>query len=162
VDHAKTVDGDYMTKKEWYLKIDTDCIATDDSKWFDESWLKKDYVFITNKWGSTKPANAIELLDQWMVTKKHDVKPLNLPYNKDDIKIKHERIISWVFLCKTSWSKEMNAYFYYHGIYQLPSISSTEYKVSQDTVLWYLATVLNYKYKLFKFKSKGWLHTKIH
>lgn len=160
---ALTVLPGKLVKTPWYLKIDTDCVATDNQKWFDESWLKKDYVFITNKWGSTKPANAIELLDKWAIDKFPGIKPLNIPYNMADGKINHKRIISWLFLCRTEWSKKMSEYLYdkENRYYKLPSISDKEYKVSQDTILWYLATLHNYKFKLFNFKQKGWNHIKI-
>lgn len=158
---ALTIMPGLHVKTPWYLKIDTDCIATDDQKWFDESWLKKDYVFITNPWGTTKPANAIELLDKWAITKFPGIKPLNLPYDPSEGKIKHKRIISWLFLCNTAWSAKVAEYFNHDGYYKLPSISEDEYKVSQDTILWYLAELHNYRYKVFKFKDKGWRHTRI-
>jgi hypothetical protein len=148
-------------KTKWYLKIDTDCVATDDQKWYDESWLKKGYVFITNPWGSTRPSNAIELLDKWAVKKFPNIKPLNLPYDPSAKKIKHQRIISWLFICDTEWSAEVGEYFNNDGIYKLPSISDTEYRVSQDTILWYLAEIHKQKYKVFNFKDKGWKHTRI-
>ena len=152
--------GKYI-KTPWYIKIDTDCLALDGQKWFDESWLKKDYVFISNPWGSTRPVNSIELLDKWAVEKFPGVKPLNLPYNPTEGKIRHKRIISWLFICNTKWSAKVAEYFNDDGIYKLPSISDTEYRVSQDTVLWYLAELQKDKYKVFNFKSKGWTHTKI-
>lgn len=86
---ALTVLPGKHVKTDWYLKIDTDCIATNYDKWFDESWLNKKYVFITNKWNSTKPANAIELLDNWSANKfDNRYEKLNLPYNKNDKSIK--------------------------------------------------------------------------
>jgi hypothetical protein len=160
---ALTVMPGLWVKTKYYLKIDTDCVATDDQKWFDESWLNKGYVFITNAWASTKPANAIELLDQWgaMRFPVSEFKPLNLPYDPADGKIKHKRIISWLFLCNTEWSAKVAEYFNHDGIYKLPSISDKEYKVSQDTVLWYIATIQKDRYKVFNFKSKGFDHIKI-
>jgi hypothetical protein len=158
---ALTVLPGLHVKTPWYVKIDTDCIATDNQKWFDESWLDKDYVFISSPWGSTGPSNAIELLDKWAAEIIPGVNPLNLPYDPKDAKIKHKRIISWLFICHTEWSQYMAEYFNHDGVYKLPSISDTEYKVSQDTVLWYLATVFGYKYKVFNFKQKGWDHRKI-
>jgi hypothetical protein len=158
---ALTVLPGLHVKTKYYIKIDTDCIATDDQKWFDESWLNKDYVFITNFWGSTKPSNAIELLDNWATNKFPNIKPLNLPYNPSENKIKHDRIISWLFICKTDWSKKVSEYFNDDGIYKLPSISDKEYKVSQDTILWYIATIQKDKYKIFNFKKKGFDHRKI-
>jgi hypothetical protein len=158
---ALTVLPGKQVKTDYYLKIDTDCVALDDQKWFDESWLKKGYVFISNPWSSTRPANAIELLDHWTAHNIQQSRPLNLPYNMADGKIKHKRIISWLFLCKTEWSAKMAEFFNKNGRYELPSISSTERKVSQDTVLWYLAESRGYKYKVFSFKSKGWDHIRI-
>ena len=159
---ALTIMPGLHVKTPWYLKIDTDCVARDDQRWYDKLWLtNKDYSFITNPWGSTRPANAIELLDKWAVEKFPGVQPLNLPYDPAEGKIKHKRIISWLFLCNTEWSKEMGEHFNHDGIYKLPSISDKTYKVSQDTVLWYLAELHGYKYKLFNFKSKGWDHVKI-
>lgn len=169
---ALTIMPAFFVTTPWYLKIDTDCIATNSDKWYDDKWLDKDYVFISNPWGYTKPSNAIDNLDKWAV-ENNIGKPLNLPFNPDDNKIKHERIISWLFLCKTSWNKEIVKYlkianggwnndeFTYNDIYSLPFIDTDELKVSQDTTLWYLATITNKKYKLFKFKDKGWDHKRI-
>jgi hypothetical protein len=161
---ALTVLPGIHVKTPWYLKIDTDCIATDNQKWFDESWLEKDYVFITNPWGSTKPANAVELLDEWAKDKGFvgSKAPLNLPFDPSEKKIYHKRIISWLFLCKTEWSAQMAKHVHYdETIYKLPSISSKEYRVSQDTFLWYVAEIFGHKYKTFQFKKKGWKHTRI-
>lgn len=154
------IPGKYV-KTKYYLKIDTDCLATNSDKWFDETWLDKNYVFISNPWGTTKPANAIQLLDDWADEKFPGIKPLNLQFNPDNKKIKHKRIISWIFLCNTEWSVKMAEYFHHDGLYKLPSISDKEYKVSQDTVLWYLAELHGYKYKTFNFKSKGWIHKRL-
>lgn len=166
---ALTVLPGLYVKTPWYLKIDTDCTATNNDKWYDESWLKKDYVFITNPWGYTKPANSIELLDNWADDYFDGTyKPLNLPYNPEDNKVKHKRIISWLFLCKTEWSYEVAHNFIQNEdkpddpvIFKLPSISDKEYKVSQDTILWYMAAIQKDKYKLFNFKDKGWKHGRV-
>lgn len=156
-------------KTPWYLKIDTDCTALNDSKWFDESWLRKNYVFITNPWGSTKPANSIELLDKWSASRFNGTyKSLNLPFNPTEGRIKHNRIISWLFLCKTEWSRDISQSFILNPqnekdpiVFKLPSISDKEYRVSQDTVLWYMATIRGDKYKVFNFKDKGWMHSRV-
>jgi hypothetical protein len=145
-------------RTDWYLKIDTDTTALNDSKWFDYTWLEKDYVFISNPWGSTKPANAIELLDNWAEKQfSGKFKRLNLPYKPEDKSIRHNRIISWLFLCKTNWSADMAQYC----AGKLPSISNTPRKVSQDTYLWYMAEATGAKYKTFKFKTKGWTHGRV-
>jgi hypothetical protein len=159
----------YYVKTPWYLKIDTDCTATNSDKWYDESWLEKNYAFITNPWGYTKPANSIELLDKWAAsTFKGAYKPLNLPFDPTENKVKHQRIISWLFLCKTEWSRDVTKNIVYRDpaypdvdIFKLPSISDTEYKVSQDTFLWYMAAIRGDRYKLFNFKDKGFTHGRV-
>ncbi len=145
-------------KTDWYLKIDTDTTATNNDKWFDYSWLKKDYVFISQPWKSTKPANAIKLLDDWS-TKQFSgkFKKLDLPFDPNEKSIRHNRIISWLFLCNTKWSADMAQFC----AGTLPSISDIKRRVSQDTYLWYMAEITGKKYKTFNFKSKGWIHGRV-
>lgn len=157
-----TLPGKYVDTK-WYLKIDTDCIAINGDKWFDKTWLKKDYVFISNPWHKTKPKNAIQLLDEWSQKKFNGTyAPLNLPIDEENNCVRHKRIISWLFFCNTEWSQIITApCVVENDYYKLPSISDKEYKVSQDTFLWYMAEIGKYRYKIFNFKSKGWRHIRV-
>jgi len=163
-------DGNYKTQREkmltaltvlpaqivdttWYLKIDTDTFALNNKSWVPEF---DDSVFITNHWGSTKPANAIETLDDWAdkVDYFKGTSRLNLPYDSNSGKIKHSRIISWLFFGQTKWTNEVTDCFLDTNKYQLPF-------PSQDTCLWYCAMRKGYKYRTINFKELGFEHRKI-
>lgn len=137
----------------WFLKIDTDAIATNTDKWMSEDWFD-DSVFISNPWGYTKPADAIPILDKWAneVLYFKDTVPLNLFPNEGSNIIKHKRIISWMFFGQTEWGKEvLRISPRINGQLKLPF-------PSQDTYLFYVAKRKNKNYKRIKFKKLGWDH----
>ena len=138
-------------KTEWFLKIDTDTYATNDKEWIQDDWFQNDICFVTNKWRYTKPANALEILDNWAdnVDVLKERPRLNIPYNPEWSRVCHRRIISWLFFCRTGWSKNAVSF-----------IENKKLPIpSQDTFLWYIATRLGYKYKTVGFKNLGWQHS---
>ncbi len=54
----------------WYLKIDTDVVATPCRRWLDPRWFEPDAkgrpcAFIASPWSYTKPAEWIDRLEEW-------------------------------------------------------------------------------------------------
>lgn len=144
----------YFVETDWYIKIDTDTIASNNKKWIFDDWFTGEYKFISNPWGYTKPSNAIQILDDWGDNvddlSKHD--RLNFPFEDNSKRVCHKRIISWLFVCDTDWSTyaaKLAEKYYGESILPIPS---------QDTYLYYIAERTKQKYKRVKFKKFGWHH----
>lgn len=134
---------------EWFLKLDTDAVATGRADWIEREWFDLVPTFISNPWGYTKPADAIDRLDDWGDTNAlSSYKRLNLPYPERSNKVKHRRIISWLMFVNTEWNNRN----------VLPLIGEKLPVPSQDTLLWYIAKRRRQTYLTVKFKEKGWSH----
>lgn len=146
-------------KTTWYLKIDTDVIATAEGEWIRDEWFCPDNnnelpVFISSPWGYTKPANVMDLLDDWadgvpMLAKKSR---LNLPHSERESVIKHSRIIGWLFFGRTDWTREMVALLDSDGRLPYPS---------QDSFMYYCAKRLGRHYHRVRMREHGWDHRRI-
>ena len=54
----------------WYLKIDTDVVATGAGEWIRPEWFQPDErgetpVFVASPWGYSTPRYVMDLLDDW-------------------------------------------------------------------------------------------------
>jgi len=154
-----------VVKTEYYLKLDTDCAATGPGQWILPEWFTgiglgvdpdRRPVFISNKWGYTKPSDAIQRLDDWadsliLGNESHRFAShprLNLPFDPESPRIVHPRIISWCFFGNTDWTNVM-AKVVLRGRLPVPS---------QDTTLWYLGTRLGYPFRRVRMARYGWCH----
>jgi hypothetical protein len=143
-----------LVKTKWYLKIDTDCIATTyDKNWLDDEFYRDNPVFVSNPWGYTKPNNTFDLMDDWGDTKDllKSFPRLNLPYDKNSDLVRHERIISFVYFGLTDWTKQMMTMCENNGDFKLPF-------PSQDTFAWYCAARRKELFKRIKYKKYGFEH----
>jgi hypothetical protein len=148
-------------KTKWYLKIDTDTIATRSDKWIEEEWFEdgksvnEQNMFISNPWGYTKPPNAIDIMDDWA----DNISDVKNHYPRLDIHpkdgadaVSHDRIISWIMLARTEWTKWIASYAKTKdGFYKLPI-------PSQDTYVIYFAQRMKFNYNRVRFKKFGWDH----
>jgi predicted SAM-dependent methyltransferase len=154
-------EGISQIKTDYYIKIDTDCVATNNSKeWIEVLKDREDYVFITNPWGYTRPPERLKKLDEWGDTnyflsqfERLDLKPKNQK-DIDQNKISHPRIISWFFLGNTQWTNYISNQCKNDNLYILPD-------PSQDTYMWYCAKRSKAPFKTFKFKKCGFNHGRI-
>ena len=138
----------------WYLKLDTDTVAAGPADWLQPGWFEPDEasrlpVFISQPWGYTKPADAIERLDDWgdTIPALQQYPRLNLPVSPGSSRVRSRRIISWCFFGNTAWTEEAASYC--SG--RLPI-------ASQDTYLWYCAARSQQFYRAFRMTSLGWRH----
>lgn len=143
-------------KTTWYLKIDTDVIATGPGQWIKEEWFEADDqgevpVFIASPWGYSKPRYVMDLLDDWAdhVPELAERPRLNLPYSSRSNKVRHARIISWLFFGLTQWTREMTALAGKDGRLPFPS---------QDSYLFFCAERLGRRYLRVKMSEHGWKH----
>lgn len=150
-------EGISQIETKYYLKIDTDCVAMNyDKSWIAELEDRDEYVFITNPWGYTKGIDRIKRLEDWgdSVYPLNQYKRLNLPVNEERNRVKHKRIISWLFLGRTEWTNYMSQLCWKDGHYKLPD-------PSQDTFIWYCADRTKAVYKRKQFKKLGFNHGRI-
>ncbi|MCX6854904.1 MAG: class I SAM-dependent methyltransferase [Verrucomicrobia bacterium] len=143
----------------WYLKIDTDVVATEKHDWIKDEWFEPNEkgelpVFISSPWGYSSPRYVMDVLDDWAdgVPMLASKPRLNLPYSSKSSKIKHERIISWLFFARTDWTREMAAVSAKDGRLPVPS---------QDTFLFYCAERLGNLYRRIQMTDFGWRHLRI-
>jgi hypothetical protein len=138
----------------WYLKLDVDVVATRSGAWIEPDWFLPDELgrspaFISSPWGYTKPANALERLDDWGDTNPHlsSWPRLNLPFEEKAECVAHPRIISWCFFGKTAWTREVVEY----SPHRLPC-------PSQDTYLFYCAARRGDRMIRTRMSRYGWEH----
>ncbi len=124
-------------KTKYYLKLDTDVVATGVDDWIDPEWFRDYPLIVSQKWGYTKPPNQMWDLDEWSLIHRDVLNfrtnLLNLHPKPGDDRIKHKRFISWCGFFSTEFTK--NASYYANmtvGTGQLPVRS-------QDGYLYYLA-----------------------
>jgi len=122
---------------KWYLKLDVDTIATASGKWIKDEWFEpyngKLPVYISHRWTFSKPANVLQVLDNWA----DKIDPLNkfprldIPFDPNSSRVTSKRIISWCFFGLTEWTRFVD------------SLCQPKLPVpSQDTLMYYCATRL--------------------
>jgi len=140
----------------WYLKLDTDVIATEHGEWINPEWFEPDEqgklpVFIAPAWGYSRPRYVMDLLDDWADRQAafKRTQRLNLPYSSQSSVVRHPRIISWLFFGLTDWTKKAVAWCGNDGRMPLPS---------QDTFVSYCADRLGCRQVRTRMTHYGWKH----
>lgn len=143
------VPGQYV-KTSYWLKLDTDVVATGQDDWIDPSWFDDSPLIVSHPWSFTKPADQMMILDEWSrrdeVLKNHP--PLNLIPKPGADRLGHRRIISWCAFFDTTFTT-------------FCSVCTEDSKLpvpSQDGYMWYLATLLGGVVKRVQMKTRGWEH----
>lgn len=143
----------------WYLKLDTDLVATGTGEWLNPLWFTPDDkgnqpVFIAPRWGYSKPRYIMDLLDDWADgrTELADHPRLNLPYASTSSKVRHARIISWFFLGRTDWTRKMATLTSSDGRLPFPS---------QDSFMFYCAARLGCYFIREDMKAYRWTHKRL-
>lgn len=143
-------------KTPYWLKVDTDVVATGKDDWIEDSWFINNPAIVAQKWGYSKPPMQMLKLDQWVrnnpekLSHWNQYPPLNLIPNPGSSLVKHERIAGWCGFYNTEFTKACSeAAESTCGVGQLP-------EKSQDGVMWYLAKRGNFEIIRTNFKSRGW------
>lgn len=147
-DHCRT---------KWYTKIDTDvvCMRRDErfpmADWFDD---EKNHVFVSSRWGYTKPARKHVELIEWADTVPELAGLPDPPGQWTDLdgKCKHGRIISFVMFGRTAFVREASALARPAG----PIVPSG----SQDGFMWFVATKLGRPFLRVRMGHLGWAHSR--
>jgi predicted SAM-dependent methyltransferase len=149
-----------QVRTPWYLKIDSDVVAIGGGEWIRDEWFETKEsgdspVFVTSPWGYSKPRYVMDVLDDWADTVPSLAKypRLNLPYSSKDSKIKHKRIISWLFFGRTDWTRDLSV---------LIGGPAARLPVpSQDSFLFYCAKRTAAHFTTVKMSNLGWAHQRL-
>ncbi len=148
----------YCVKTPYWLKLDTDVVATKQDDWIDPLWFNDNPAIVAHPWGFTRPADQMIQLDQWVADNLdllkdfHPTKPLNLAPEKDWQRVRHKRIISWCGFFSTDFTHKCADYAETtcgRGLLPVPS---------QDGFMWYTATRLGLPVIRTQMKDRGFEH----
>ena len=88
-------------------------MATGPGPWLKDEWFLPDRrgrlaTMISSKWTYSKPHDVILRLDEWAkgVRRLRRYPALNLIGSPESNRVRHRRIISWIFFCQTAWTRE--------------------------------------------------------
>lgn len=149
-----------FVRTPYWLKVDTDTVASGENNWIDESWFADTPAIIAHGWSFTKPANQMVLLDEWVDKNKDnpvmeplsESEPLNIIPKPGWSRVRHSRIISWCAFFNTQFTKLCAAFANATcGAFRLPVYS-------QDGFMWYCAKRLGRPIAKPNMKSRGWIH----
>ena len=145
-----------MVSTPYWLKIDTDVVATGVPDWIDTRWFDNVPSIVAHRWFMTKPPNQMDLLDKWVDANRQEMlvlstnPPLNLHPEEGADKIQHKRIISWCGFFNTVMTRYASKLAEQTcGPGQLPV-------PSQDGYLWYIASRMKTPIVRTNMKSLGW------
>lgn len=136
----------------YWLKLDTDALATGMDDWIDPEWFEGQPGIIAPSFGYTKPPNQMERLDVWADVNGlfENTPPLNLHPEPGATLLKHPRICGWCDFFETEFTDECARLLRYKGHkYTLP-------EPSLDGLMWYCAVRMGRKIRTIKPKSRGW------
>ena len=135
----------------YYLKLDTDAVATEPGDWILPQWFDFDPVFVASPWGYTKPAAWMPQLDAWASAHPNlrDCRPP--AYRMIGNTARCQRMISWCMFGKTKFARYVSEDLTGGVVGRLPV-------PSQDTLLWYIAERLRLPYVRVRMGRRGWRH----
>jgi len=139
---------------DYWLKLDTDVVATGNDDWIDDGWFKGDPAIVAQSWSFTKPADQMLKLDEWANGSQWfpNRPPLNLVPREGSERLGHKRIISWCGFFHTRDTKRASTMAVDtcgEGMLPVPS---------QDGFLWYVVTRLGLAVKRVDMKCRGFEH----
>ena len=147
---ALTLMAPWLVHTEWLLKIDTDAHATAAGDWIPVGIDGTPCVLCASPWGYTKPADAIQRLDDWgdTVPELAGRPRLNLPFDPSARSVRTKgRFISWLCFGKTAWLR------------WAAGLCGKRLPVpSHDTLLSYICQRTATSWLPIRFKNFGWKH----
>ncbi len=146
-----------FVKTTYWLKIDTDVVATGNDDWIDPHWFSGHPAIVSQRWGYTKPADQMDRLDEWSQRIESDdfpflLPPLRLHPRPNANSVAHKRIISWCAFFRTEATTSAASYAEHNcglGLLPVPS---------QDGYLWYFCARQGWPVVRTQMKSRGWKH----
>ena len=152
--NALSIVPSYAVDTDWFLKIDCDSFAVDSGKWIDESWFDANPAFVASPWGYTKPPKMLADCERWSesVPVLRDLPPVVTNIDESERRVRHRRIISYVYFGNTVWHRWAVGWLSISGQMTLPC-------PSQDTFFSWLAAKTASPYRRVRMKSFGWRHS---
>jgi len=142
----------------YWLKLDTDAVATGTDDWIDPEWFADEPVIVSHPWGFTRPPDQMLTLDRWVDECDEELAvlnsrpPLNLQPEPGRDRLDHKRIISWCAFFKTDFVSDCSCWAEKTcGVGKMPVRS-------QDGYLFYCATRLKLLVVRTQMKRRGWQH----
>jgi len=141
-----------MVLTRYWLKLDTDVVATGMDDWADPFWFEADPAIVSHRWTFTKPPDQMMALDRWADTHRVEFPhgPLNLVPEPGSDRLSHRRIISWCAFFRTDFTKrcsEVAARTCGEGQMPVPS---------QDGFMWYCAKRSGHHIVTANMRDRGW------
>ena len=135
-----------LVETPYWLKLDTDLIATSPGPLIRDEWLDGEPAFFSQRWGYTRPSSMLDQLDKWIAP----LNPPNPPFTRKIVgdKAKHRRVISYFMGVNTDWSWDVVKMCGYHRM-PVPS---------QDTIYSHVAERFGHFYRTIDVKAAGWRH----
>lgn len=131
----------------YWLKLDTDAVATAPGAWFDREWFAGSPALVSSPWPYTKPGVWIDRLEEW-----GDGHPqlgafasLGLRSPPGAATFRHARIASWLCFVRSDFGRLAASY----APKRLPV-------PSQDTYHWYVAARRGERITRRRMKDYGW------
>lgn len=139
-----------LVQMSYYLKLDTDTIATKSGRSVADSWFAyqdKPPAIIAPRWGYTKPGHWLDSLDRWA----DEVAPGNEKPKRESSGgvAKSPRIISYAMFGRTDFAKSMIELIEKRGRLPVPS---------QDTFSWYAASLFREPIVRLNPSASCWRH----
>lgn len=137
-----------LVETPYWLKIDTDCVASKPGPWIDDEWFVGNPALVSNSWGYTKPAHLLVDVQRWAETVPELASrpPLAIGCTSGEV-CRYPRIISWLCFVNTEFSRHVLGWV--PGRLPVPS---------QDTYHWYCAERLGLPIVKKRFSNMGWGH----
>ena len=146
----------YLVTTPYWLKLDTDVVATGNDDWIDPSWFVDDPAIISHPWSFTKPPDQILQLDKWVdgggekLAELKNYPALNLVPKPGSDRVGHRRIISWCAFFNTGFTKMCAT---------MAATTCGSYKLpvpSQDGFMFYVAKRMEKNIIRTSMKKRGW------
>lgn len=138
----------------YWLKLDTDVVATGQDDWVDPSWFTLNPAIVAHKWSFTKPPDQMQKLDDWAdnVPSLAHYPRLNLKAPTGATRLGHRRIISCIgFFSRAHTMKCSGLAAHRTELHHLPV-------PSQDGFMWYVAARTGAGIVRINAKARGWEH----
>lgn len=147
---------------DWWLKLDTDCIAKKDcGDWIDSEWFEPDETgeynaWIASPWHYTKGPH-MQMMDKWAA--KHPIwddrfPPLDIPHAEGQKRFPHPRMASWISFYNTEWTQTVS--YILRSLHDGQPLSPIP---SQDGLHFYWGERSKLRTCKVKFKKRGWTNT---
>ncbi len=137
-----------LVSTPYWLKIDTDAVASGPQQWVKEKWFANKPALIASPWGYTKPAWMLYTIEEWADSIPELASHPRLgfvPTEPDQETYHYSRIGSWLCFFDTEFTRQVAKWV--PGRLPVPS---------EDTYHWYCALRLQREVVKVKFKNLGW------